>query len=376
VLADGRDWEDYDLWCRFFTLGLRGVFVPELLCEYRRHGQSMLNTRTNIDPNQLSAEMAVRYPEIFNREARTFPTDEDLSISILLDYGFDKPSNAPAVAVVIHVTDPDTLDETLSYVRNIRYHVDVFFLTGSLESKAYIEKQLQDSYGQTEARIIASPGLDIAPRLVDCRDVYDNYEYVLLLHSKKSEHSAALRNWRGHVLRNLLGSREVVESIFEMFSEIPELGIIAAQHFEPMRQFLGWGGNFEICEELAGRFGVSLKVNQFLDFPSGSMFWTRSAALRPFFDAKLGMEDFVPDGRPRNLAGTTAHAVERFFCSRGKSGLLMDQDRSTSPVRTAGYDQENSQPRGVAQIRLRTEADSSKRRTEYWAIWAGSRREG
>jgi hypothetical protein len=111
----------------------------------------------------------VRYPEIFNREARTFPIDEDLSISILLDYGFDKPSNAPAVAVVIHVTDPDTLDETLSYVRNIRYHVDVFFLTGSLESKAYIEKQLQDSYGQTEARIIASPGLDIAPRLVDCR---------------------------------------------------------------------------------------------------------------------------------------------------------------------------------------------------------------
>ena len=37
VLPDDQGWEDYDLWCQFFTLGMRGVFVPELLCEYRRH---------------------------------------------------------------------------------------------------------------------------------------------------------------------------------------------------------------------------------------------------------------------------------------------------------------------------------------------------
>ena len=68
VMADDHGWEDYDLWCRFFTLGMRGVFVPELLCEYRRHGQSMTNARTkhNLDP--LVAEMALRYPEIFNYE--------------------------------------------------------------------------------------------------------------------------------------------------------------------------------------------------------------------------------------------------------------------------------------------------------------------
>jgi glycosyltransferase involved in cell wall biosynthesis len=68
VLAEDHGWEDYDLWCRFFSLGLRGVFVPELLCEYRRHGQSMSNTQTKINFNQLLAEMMLRHPQIFNRE--------------------------------------------------------------------------------------------------------------------------------------------------------------------------------------------------------------------------------------------------------------------------------------------------------------------
>ena len=40
VIGDDHGLEDYDLWCRFYTLGFRGVFVPELLCDYRRHGMS------------------------------------------------------------------------------------------------------------------------------------------------------------------------------------------------------------------------------------------------------------------------------------------------------------------------------------------------
>jgi glycosyltransferase involved in cell wall biosynthesis len=65
VLADDNGWEDYDLWCRFFSLGLRGVFLPELLCEYRRHSQSMTDTRLRPNLVSLHAEMAARYPAIF-----------------------------------------------------------------------------------------------------------------------------------------------------------------------------------------------------------------------------------------------------------------------------------------------------------------------
>jgi glycosyltransferase involved in cell wall biosynthesis len=64
-LADGHGWEDYDLWCSFAELRLEGVFLPEVLCDYRIHGASMLRTRTNLHYEALIAEMRLRHPSIF-----------------------------------------------------------------------------------------------------------------------------------------------------------------------------------------------------------------------------------------------------------------------------------------------------------------------
>ncbi|HZO82312.1 MAG TPA: glycosyltransferase family A protein [Candidatus Binataceae bacterium] len=64
TLADDHGWEDYDLWCRFAKRGLSGVFVPELLCDYRVHHSSMLRTRTNRNAAALEAEMLLRHPDL------------------------------------------------------------------------------------------------------------------------------------------------------------------------------------------------------------------------------------------------------------------------------------------------------------------------
>lgn len=69
ALADSHGWEDYDLWCRFAELRLEGVFLPELLCDYRVHGASMLRTRTNIHYEALMAEMRLRHPVLFHGRA-------------------------------------------------------------------------------------------------------------------------------------------------------------------------------------------------------------------------------------------------------------------------------------------------------------------
>jgi glycosyltransferase involved in cell wall biosynthesis len=65
VLADDHGWEDYDLWCRFVELGFEGVFLPELLCDYRVHSASMLRSRTNKHHDALMAEMRLRHPSLF-----------------------------------------------------------------------------------------------------------------------------------------------------------------------------------------------------------------------------------------------------------------------------------------------------------------------
>lgn len=40
-------WEDYDLWCSFVDLGLRGCHVPQILGRYRIHNNSMIRVLTD-----------------------------------------------------------------------------------------------------------------------------------------------------------------------------------------------------------------------------------------------------------------------------------------------------------------------------------------
>lgn len=55
-------WEDYDLWCKFVEAGLSALFVPEILCRYRVHGNSMLRTDTNKRAEEMKSQMLVRHP--------------------------------------------------------------------------------------------------------------------------------------------------------------------------------------------------------------------------------------------------------------------------------------------------------------------------
>jgi glycosyltransferase involved in cell wall biosynthesis len=55
-------WEDYDFWCKFIDADIEALFVPEVLCRYRVHGQSMLRTETNKRANEVVTRMMVRHP--------------------------------------------------------------------------------------------------------------------------------------------------------------------------------------------------------------------------------------------------------------------------------------------------------------------------
>lgn len=68
VLADDHGLEDYDLWCRFASLGLEGVFLPEVLCDYRVHAESRTGLQTKALREAQMAEMALRHPALFNAD--------------------------------------------------------------------------------------------------------------------------------------------------------------------------------------------------------------------------------------------------------------------------------------------------------------------
>jgi glycosyltransferase involved in cell wall biosynthesis len=313
ALANEHGCEDYDLWCRFAMLGFRGIFVPELLCESRRPSSSTYQNRTKHF-DALMAEMTVRYPEIFVPDAKIAGVEEDFSAAVPFDWVPAEIPQVPKVAVVMHMFAEGLLSEFQRYFLNIPFGFDLYISTDSHEKKNLIERAFEKrGNGRTEVRLTPRYGRDIAPRLLGFRDIYAEYELVLLLHSKVSSHSLPLAGWRRHLLENLIGSPGVVSSILEIFCQRPDVGIVSAQHFEPIRSVLGWGENFDLARSLAARFGTSIYSNDVLDYPSGSMLWVRCAALKPFFDANLTLDDFQADSYGRQLDGTMAHAIERLF---------------------------------------------------------------
>ena len=69
-------WEDYDLWLRFAQQDKRVAFIPNTLCLYREHEQSMINT-TKIFAPELTQHFIARYGEVlarFEPRARVFGT--------------------------------------------------------------------------------------------------------------------------------------------------------------------------------------------------------------------------------------------------------------------------------------------------------------
>jgi hypothetical protein len=227
-----------------------------------------------------------------------------------------RPADGP-VAAIVHMFYPDLAEELRSYLENIPGAVDLFISATGESERSLIESVFSGwSKGRVDIRIVPNRGRDWAPKLVSFRDVYDSYTYVLCLHTKRSLHQASLSGWRRFLLENLLGNEAIVSSVFAAFERNPRLGIVAPPHFGAVRSAISWGVNLGAGTSMAARMGFAISETV-LDFPSGSMFWARSAALRPLLDLQLVTEDFEEEVSPPD--GTLAHAIERlvfFACEK------------------------------------------------------------
>jgi hypothetical protein len=220
------------------------------------------------------------------------------------------PAKHVAVAAIVHAFYPDELEAALSRLLNIPCGVDLFLSTDTEKKREEIaDKTLEWTKGTVEIRILPNRGRDIAAKFVGFRDVYDRYDLFLHLHIKKSPHGGTpLARWRDYLLDNLIGAPDIASSILSLFDD-PKLGVVFPQHLFEIRGILNWGYDYDIARALMRRLGVEIDKNLVLEFPSGSMFWGRCAAIRPLLDAGLTYDDF-PD-ESGQVDGTIAHAIER-----------------------------------------------------------------
>jgi GT2 family glycosyltransferase len=314
---------DRDLWERLRATALEQVrreCAPEAFTGTVRRLVAAMPLVRRRPEALVEAERRLPPPPAQEQEPPTSrPAESDYSLAVPFDFP-PLAAPAPRVAVICHLFHPEIAAEVRGYLRNLPVPADLFLSTDTEQKAAAIRPAFADwTGGRLEIRVTPNRGRDIAPKLVGFADAHAGHDLVLHLHSKKSEHASFLAPWRGFLFENLLGSPEAVSSILDAFARLPKLGMVAPQHYESIRRWLGWNGNYDVARDLAKRMGIELSPTRALDFPSGSMFWARPAALKPLLDLNLSFDDFPAEGA--QLDHTPAHAIERlYFLACERSG--------------------------------------------------------
>ena len=263
---------------------------------------------------------------------------KDFDFSISLPLNFETDFTEKKIAAVVHIFYPELAAEIKKLLQNIPGKVDVYISTVSAEKKSELEKIFSDfDKGKVTVKIFENRGRDIAPAFVGFKEIYKNYDLCVHLHSKKSPHAASrLFGWRDYLYDNLLGSEKIVRGIFKIMDN-PKVGIIFPQYFTHIRLSINWGENFFEVKNFLSRLKIAIDDVPVLEFPAGSMFWFKPAALSPLLNSGITFSDF-----PEELGqtdGTLAHAIERSFLfiarSAGFSWIKIcthEKDNGATPV--------------------------------------------
>lgn len=226
------------------------------------------------------------------------------------------------IAVFAHLFYPDQVAESLTWLQHIPYPFDLYVSTSSEEKAAHIHACLKESdlksLRHSETRVLEDRGRDVAPWILNFRDVHDNYDLALKFHIKKSPHLYPLttKTWNLFLMRSVLASPGYVSSLIRLFTDEEKLGL--AFHIFPPNVLLGPCPVLTLLgKELTTQWRhtlfdrLALRVPKETSWPLivNNLFWYRPKAMAPLLHSNLSLEDFPPEPFPTE--GTIAHALER-----------------------------------------------------------------
>jgi lipopolysaccharide biosynthesis protein len=169
--------------------------------------------------------------------------------------------------------------------------------------------------GEVDIRVFPNRGRDIGAFLAAFgEDIASRYAIVGHVHGKRSPTVGGQADphlgdrWREFLWQNLLGERHaMMDAVIARMAADRTLGLV----FPDDPHLCDWRENRDNAQALAARIGMTAALPPFFDFPVGTMFWARSAALKPLFDLKLAWDDYPPEPLPYD--GTILHAIERLL---------------------------------------------------------------
>jgi glycosyltransferase involved in cell wall biosynthesis len=220
-----------------------------------------------------------------------------------------------AVALHGHFYYPDHIGELLLALAANRSKVDLFLTTGSEGSAETLRRATNDyTGGRIVVEVVPNVGRDIYAFVQVLRThLRGRYDIVGHIHGKRSVHTQDFDpdfgdRWRRFLWEHLLGPENGAgDTIITALRQDERLGLV----FPENGYLVGWEKNTESAMTLAPRLGLPTPLPDHIEFPAGTMFWARMAALDKLIDADLREQDMP--GEPIPIDGTVLHALERMI---------------------------------------------------------------
>jgi len=295
---------------------------------------AMLEPSTHLGHSSL-----LRVAEVLSRYSKN-PKNRDAFPPFGLKW-----SPEAKLAVVVHLYYPEMWPTFAAKLKNINVPFDLYVTVMKRDSGIQITP-INHHHRNTNIITVANRGRDVLPFVVVAGRLRElrNYDYILKLHSKKTEHRTDGSQWLTELLDDLLPTD--VSPILHALDQ-PTTGAVGpGRHLVSLKRHLG--GDEGDLRVLMSKIGSESAIDEVFanlaQYPyfGGTMFWARMNFLGPLLDQFLGPADFPAE--EGQVDATMAHATERLL-----GGVMHNLEGNTmylvmggkvSKVRKAGvYDQ-------------------------------------
>ena len=276
-------------------LGKERLYEPDLIWQYLLRTQTLSSLVQNLQYHFVLSSKYVHNPHIV----------DDLKL------------HHKKCALIVYIYYVESLSTCFDYIASLNNLADIYIVSSREETLAECKHQSELANITVKNFILKqNKGRDVASYLIECRDVFFEYDYVCYFHDKRSPHLSNKffsSDFFEHCMESILPSREYALNVLNLLESEPKLGLLVPPP-------LNWGqfyytehaldeNNEIFMKEILKKLHIDLPFDRTPLAPYGDYFWCRTAALRKLFDLNWSYAD-LPD-EPIPAEGTILHAIER-----------------------------------------------------------------
>ena len=257
----------------------------------------------------LEPDKKFGYTNINTLSKAVFDIPMRKEVAIVFDKTKRIKNSNKKLAIQIHAYYLDSFEYIVDKLKNIPCKYDLYITTDTDEKKKKIKQLITNlKSNKVIIDVYSNNGRDIYPFIKQMANYYTDYDYILKLHTKKTEDYD--KDWFEYLISNLIGNKNVITQILDYLSNND--GIIYPEYYKDVLDMIEVGSNKDNIISLLDKMNLSSDIDfEEIDFPAGSMFYSTTDSIKELFDMNKKFMD--EDYNNSSVDGTYAHAIERLF---------------------------------------------------------------